>query len=351
VREPVEKIKRKSEETQVAECTQFSPDADLFPKPLLERTRDVLVLYFEEPQAELGVAEIDAIESWVQQHGEARGFQVDGHADPCGSAEANQKLSEARAREAAHVLDLAYQAHIGEPQGVRTPPIVPRGHGETDAWTHHEAFRRVEIRPLEARTPAPPQLRALTAQAGIGRCHAPASARPIVSPKVAGALSRHPSDVLLLDQSESMFPHWETVQSHPETRRARVWLSTTEHGGKPPIELAQAKPEGSTEIFRSLYTLILAGKVRPGERVLVLSDFDSNHPLTREGLEIIRAAARRKQVRICGIDVRTGLPYEPARPGGSRRQDGDFNAWEGINQCEDGSPGGGSRPSFGARTR
>jgi len=292
------------------------------------------VLYFEEPQAELGLSEIEAIEAWVQGHPEARGFRVDGYTDPCGSAETNQKLSEARALAAAHVLDLAYQAHIGEPRSLTTPPIVTHGHGETQALTHHEAFRRVEIRPLQAQqAPAPPALRALTAQAGIGRCHAPPAPPKAISPKVAAALARHPSDVLLLDQSESMFPHWETVQSHPETRRARVWLSTTLHGGKPPIELAQAKPEGSTEIFRSLHTLILAGKVRPGERVLVLSDFDSNHPLTREGLDIIREAARRKQVRICGIDVRTGLPYEPARPGGSRRQDGRFNAWSNINEC------------------
>ena len=116
-------------------------------------------------------------------------------------------------------------------------------------------------------------------------------------------IEKIPADVYLIDASGSMWDgwrEWRDVVNASKKPGSRVYLSIMSgcYNGQ---RLSSVTPQGGTEIWYSYWTVL--DYMKPGETLLIISDFQSNIPLTRSEADIIRRKVEKK-----GVSVKTLHP-------------------------------------------
>ena len=118
------------------------------------------------------------------------------------------------------------------------------------------------------------------------------------------SLQSIPADVYLVDASGSMagkhFSHWTDIISSSFSRNSRVYVSMM-HGCRNGQSLNSIRPQGGTEIWYSYYWVI--DRMRPGETLLIISDFDSNVPLSGYEAGIIRRKVEKAGITVYAITI------------------------------------------------
>ena len=203
------------------------------------------------------------IRDFLQKHPKQKRFVVTGFTDGCGSHQYNKELSRKRAQEVSrYVISLRSGSRV-------TMRWVGEASGE-----HTIRARRVDV--------------SVTKKVQV----------PLVPPKII-------ADFYLIDSSGSMadggrWASWVYAIKYWKPRHARVFVSTTEYvsGGR---ELANIRPNGGTEIWYSYYQIL--DKMKPGQTLLIISDFDSEVRLSAREAEMIERKVRAKGVRVQAIDL------------------------------------------------
>lgn len=88
---------------------------------------------------------------------------------------------------------------------------------------------------------------------------------------------------------------WKDVVNASKKPGSRVYLSIMSgcYNGQ---KLESVTPQGGTEIWYSYWTVL--DYMKPGETLLIISDFQSNIPLTSSEAELIRKKVQQKGVRV-----------------------------------------------------
>lgn len=141
------------------------------------------------------------------------------------------------------------------------------------------------------------------AEAGFG--HDPASRRVDVivhtQSRLTTIVDKIQADVYLIDASGSMWDgwkKWKEIVAASYKPGSRVYLSKTgncQNGAN----MNLVSPAGGTEIWYS-YWMVLDSMKR-GETLAVISDFDSDIPLTRREAAMISAKVRSKQIKVIAV--------------------------------------------------
>ena len=183
---------------------------------------------------------------------------VIGYTDGCGSSQLNRDLAAERVQ--------AVVERIGP--GVHTIRTIIHG----EQTTHHSAqARRVDVIVHD------------TDQSRLTR-----------------GIGEIPADVYLIDGSGSMWENWREftdVVNASYVPGSRIYMSMMT-GCRDGQNLDRIRPQGGTEIWYSYWKVL--DHMSEGETLLIVSDFDSNVPLTDREEAIIRAKAASR-----GIIVRT----------------------------------------------
>ena len=113
------------------------------------------------------------------------------------------------------------------------------------------------------------------------------------------------SDFYLIDSSGSMQNgSWETYRraiSYHAPLSSRIYLATdvcVPHGRN----FDYIEPAGGTEIWFAYWTIL--DKMKPGQTLVIISDFDSTFPLTPREDMMIRHKVKQKGVKVTAIKVR-----------------------------------------------
>jgi len=219
-------------------------------------------VYFEEDQYILDAEQRYKLSQFFGQFDRgSNSASIIGHTDGCGSFEYNKKLSSKRAEEVFYIArEFLSTSSIGRISG-----------GEKSDGHLAEA-RRVDI---------------------VVHTHR----------RVTTAIEKVPADFYLIDASGSMwdgYRDWNDVVNASVKPNSRVFLSIID-GCRDGRYMGDVRPHGGTEIWWSYWNII--DEMSPGESLLIISDFDSQVPLSsREAMRI------REKVRQAGISVRTLSP-------------------------------------------
>ena len=141
------------------------------------------------------------------------------------------------------------------------------------------------------------------AEASVG--HDPSSMRVDVivheSRRITTMIDKVQADVYLIDASGSMWggwKRWSDIVAVSFKPGSRVYLSKTSscsHGAP----LDHVSPGGGTEIWYSYWKVI--DKMKVGETLAIISDFESRIPLTRREAQMIEAKVRSKGIKVIVI--------------------------------------------------
>ena len=208
-------------------------------------------IFFEEDSHTLTSDQSAALQRFVRQFRENNFISISliGYTDGCGSSEHNSGLSSRRARTTSSIIrGLLPNAQIRQ---------VAAGENST---THLPEARRVDVVVHTTR-------------------------------RLTTEIERVPADVYLIDASGSMWNgwrNWQDVVNASLRPGSKVYLSIMT-GCRPGQRLSTIIPQSGTEIWYSYWKVI--DYMRPGQTLAIISDFDSNVPLTRREAEIIRAKA------------------------------------------------------------
>ena len=218
-------------------------------------------IYFTENSAivpESSRAALEAIGQSIGSRNHGYRIVVVGYTDGCGSSEHNQELAAERIE----------QVLAAMPIGSNRPITIVHGEQTTQ---HSSQARRVDV-VVESTEQS-----SLTARIG-----------------------RIPADVYLIDGSGSMWKNWREftdVVNASFVPGSEIYMSMM-IGCRNGQNLDTITPQGGTEIWYSYWKVL--DHMSKGETLLIISDFDSNVPLTEQEEAIIRAKAASK-----GIIVRT----------------------------------------------
>ena len=111
-------------------------------------------------------------------------------------------------------------------------------------------------------------------------------------------IEKVPADLYLIDASGSMWNGWRDWRSITEASlkpNSKVYVSMMRgcYNGQ---SLSAIAPGGGTEIWYSYWKVI--DHMQPGQTLLIISDFDSNVPLSQRGASIIDQKVRAKQITV-----------------------------------------------------
>tara|TARA_Y100000389_G_scaffold186655_1_gene207242 strand:+ start:444 stop:1331 length:888 start_codon:yes stop_codon:yes gene_type:complete len=141
------------------------------------------------------------------------------------------------------------------------------------------------------------------AEAGFG--HDPASRRVDVivhtQSRLTTIVDKVQADVYLIDASGSMWDgwkRWNEIVAVSYKPGSRVYLSKTGNC-RNGTSMNLVSPAGGTEIWYS-YWMVLDSMKR-GETLAVISDFNSDIPLTRREAAMIEAKVRSKQIKVIAV--------------------------------------------------
>ncbi len=203
------------------------------------------------------------IRDFLEKHPKEKSFVVTGFTDGCGSHQYNKELSRKRAQEVSrYVLSLRSGSRV-------TMRWVGEASGE-----HTIRARRVDV--------------SVTKKVQV----------PLVPPKII-------ADFYLIDSSGSMadggmWDAWIYAIKYWKPKNGRVFVSTTEYVPRG-RELANIRPNGGTEIWFSYYQLL--DRMKPGQTLVVISDFDSDVELSAREHQMIEKKVKAKGARVYAIPL------------------------------------------------
>ena len=220
------------------------------------KTTSSELVYFLESSSDLSYDEKKSIIDYLDRVPNQNYFTVTGYTDGCGSSGYNYSLSLRRASSVRNVI-------VKHRSGAR---VVVRGASEASGQ-HSPGQRKVII-------------------------HSQATHKGFPS---------HPeiiADVYLIDASGSMtssFKSWVEAIEKSRPRGSKVYISYSNYcyNGQ---NVMSVNPGGSTEIWYSYWSLI--DKMSPGQTLAIISDFDSNVPLTSREREMINAKVKSKGIKV-----------------------------------------------------
>ena len=97
-----------------------------------------------------------------------------------------------------------------------------------------------------------------------------------------------PQDVYLIDSSGSMRESWQDVVDHPFPKEVAVCNFDGDHG----LTAGIGSPDGETPLWESAHTALQ--RMRPGQKLLILSDGANTEPFTHGPDQIIQLAKQKK---------------------------------------------------------
>ena len=225
-------------------------------------TKRSLSIFFKEDQYVLDSGQIERLSSFFSKFKKSKNqASIIGYADGCGSFSYNKELSSKRAKE----VFLIAKNYI-------RPSYIERISGGENSREHLAGARRVDI---------------------IVHTHK----------RVTTAIEKVPADYYLIDASGSMwssYRDWNDIINASVKPNSRVFLSMTK-GCRNGQRMISVRPQGGTEIWWSYWHVV--EKMKPGETLLIISDFQSQIPLSaREAYWI------KEKVRKAGIIVYSIVP-------------------------------------------
>ncbi len=196
-------------------------------------------IFFQEGSSTISERQERAISRFISNQSQLNvNITIIGYTDGCGGSLYNRNLATARARQARdYILSQISQARIS----IRIVGEATRGHDPN--------ARKVDI-----------------------IFH--------TSSTIVTSIERIPADVYLLDASGSMSDKmnlWTRIINASFKPGSRIYLSIMS-GCRNGQIIDNVSPQGGTEIWYSYWKVL--DYMRPGETLLIVSDFDSNFPLS-----------------------------------------------------------------------
>ncbi len=218
-------------------------------------------IYFDEDSSILSEEESNRLRQFFAQVEDTHGREVSiiGYTDGCGSEEYNNGLANRRATIVTPIIN----------QTMRDVKISRGAGGERSAGHLPEA-RRVDV-----------------------VVH---TTRPLTT-----AIDKVPADFYLIDASASMWSGWASwtdVVNASVKPGSQVYLSIMT-GCRQGQRLADVRPQSGTEIWWSYWNIL--DQMRPGQTLAIISDFESNVPLSRREAVLIEAKVRERRVNVVAI--------------------------------------------------
>jgi outer membrane protein OmpA-like peptidoglycan-associated protein len=219
-------------------------------------------IFFKEDQYILDAKQKSELNNFFSKFKQGNNrASIIGYTDGCGSFAHNKKLSSKRAEE---VFLIA--------KNYLSPSHIGRISGGENSHEHLAGARRVDV---------------------IVHTHK----------RITTAIEKIPADYYLIDASGSMWNNyrdWNDIINASVKPNSRVFLSMTT-GCRNGQRMIRVKPQGGTEIWWSYWHVI--EMMKPGETLLIVSDFQSQVPLSaREAYWI------KEKVRKAGITVYSIMP-------------------------------------------
>ena len=219
------------------------------------------MVFFEENSAKIDKFELLSLKQFLNAHKSLKNVSITliGYADGCGDAKYNKNLAKRRAEAVQHYAR----------QVLPKVPVEVVIAGEiTDA--HTVAALRVDV-----------LIHTLSA--------------------LRRKIEKVKADVYLIDASGSMWNSWRDWQDviNASIRPgSRVYVSMMT-GCQNNQSLSTIKPQSGTEIWYSYWTVL--DNMRPGQTLAIISDLQSNYPLTKGEAVQIKAKAKNKNINVIVI--------------------------------------------------
>jgi len=215
------------------------------------------VVYFDEDSSILEPQESSKIDSFLDGYDSVGGLALVGYTDSCGSWPYNKALS---GRRASAVLRKIKQRFPDAKVKVHAAGEIARGHDPKSRKVYITLSKNIVLR-------EPP-------------------------PKII-------ADFYLLDSSGSMsgstFELYRRAINYHRPAGSKVYIATTGCVSNF-TSFAAVSPAGGTEIWYAYWKIL--DKMKPGQTLAVISDFDSNYPLTKRESDMIRHKVTQKGVRV-----------------------------------------------------
>ena len=220
-----------------------------------------MTVFFNYDSSEIGQRQIGQIESFFNRFDDSNmNVSIIGYTDGCGSEGYNGALSQRRASSVYSIV---------RPEVSRASTVRTIRSGERSSRCPSSDDRRVDV-----------------------IVHGRSS--------TATRIEKIPADVYLIDASGSMgssWGRWNDIVNASVRHGSRVYLSIMS-GCRNGQRMSDVRPQGGTEIWYSYWKVL--DYMRPGETLLIVSDFDSNYTLTRS-----EAASIERKVIESGVNVYT----------------------------------------------
>ena len=222
------------------------------------RTSNRLSLYFPEGSDEVTDNHKRLISSFLSRYsGTRHSVSILGYTDGCGGEEYNLDLSRRRASNVKYAVKSVYPS---------SPSARFFGEGTS---THTPEARRVDV---------------IVHASGY---------------HLVRSIERIAADFYLLDASGSMsIERWKKIISASKKPGARIYVSMM-RGCYSGQNIDSIRPQGGTEIWWSYWNIL--DRMSPGQKLLIISDFDSNVPLTPRERALIEQKVRQRGVTVEAI--------------------------------------------------
>ena len=245
--------------TSVHDCLcRVKPGPKPGPKTVEYKTKRRYSIYFSEDSDIITASQEAGLNRFLDNLPSGRQHvSIIGYTDGCGTHEYNRNLSNRRASEVSLVTRESLTS-------VRIDKVI----GGERSGGHSADARRVDV-----------------------VVH--------TSSSLTTKIDKIPADYYLIDASGSMWGKswrdWQDVVNASVKPGSKVYLSimTGCYNGQ---ALASVSPQGGTEIWWSYWNII--DKMRPGQTLAIISDLESNVPLSAREARMIEEKVRRAGVRV-----------------------------------------------------
>mgnify|MGYP003628122604 FL=1 len=240
----------------IAQVSATKPPLQYIEKTTKEQTS----VFYEEDKFYLHYDLRKRIRHFLDEHPTQTKFVVIGWTDGCGDHSYNKELSRKRANEVArYVMSLRKGALV---------QLEWRGEA---TGKHTIRARRVDVAVFKK------------------------GKQPNTPPKII-------YDFYLIDASGSMdggkFDKWIYAIRYWKPSHAKVYVASTDYIPKW-IEIQKVNPSGGTEIWFAYWSIL--DKMKAGQKLIIISDFDSTIPISTREKQMITNKVRAKGIKVIVI--------------------------------------------------
>jgi hypothetical protein len=251
----------KNERCYIRNCLcEVRPGAKLSGRTHSKIAKRAISIFFKEDQYILDTKQRSNLNSFFSKFNKRKDrASIIGYTDGCGSFLYNKKLSSKRAEE---VFLIA--------KNYLSPSYIGKISGGENSHEHLAGARRVDV---------------------IVHTHK----------QITTAIEKIPADYYLIDASGSMWGNyrdWNDIINASVKPNSRVFLSMTS-GCRNGQRMMRVKPQGGTEIWWSYWHVI--EMMKPGETLLIVSDFQSQIPLSAREAYWIKEKVRKAGIIVYSI--------------------------------------------------